>query len=189
MRIWSNLWKIVAVSMGGILFFAGCNGKKETKKLEVNLSQLPEVNITSPKIVVYQLGKELNLTFKNGKLVDYPPKRTYLLFTDGGKFSKIEERFLKELEIPYYPVRDSDLAKEFNISEYPTIVILDRNRTIKYEGFTPYEILKAEKYFHTDFSTLDQNRSHLLLSPDSNSTEKVVDKKRGEKKEGKEGKK
>ena len=135
-----------------LLSGGGCQDRKKERILDIppaggSGDPLPSSpKPAQPKITIYQVG-EYNLTFKNHKLIKYPPKRLYLFFIDGGKYSELEERFLQELGIPYLLVEDPDLDEEFNISSYPTIVILDKNRTIKYEGFTPYEILKAERYF------------------------------------------
>jgi len=100
----------------------------------------------APKTIIYQLG-DYNITFRNGKIIRYPRKRLYLLFSDGSRYCRVEEQFLKELHIPYYVIKDADLNNKFKISIYPTIVILDKHREIRYEGFTPYEILQAETYF------------------------------------------
>ncbi|MEO1942392.1 MAG: hypothetical protein ABGW77_05810 [Campylobacterales bacterium] len=144
--------KVLILSIILLLGGEGCQDRKKEQILDLPPAEssgesLPlSSNPIQSKITIYQVG-EYNLTFKNHKLVQYPPKRLYLFFIDGGKYSELEERFLQELGIPYLLVEDPDLDEEFNISIYPTIVILDRNRTIKYEGFTPYEILKAERYF------------------------------------------
>ena len=38
------------------------------------------------------------------------------------------------------------LKNYFHINTYPTIIILDKNKTIRYENFVPYEILKEERF-------------------------------------------
>lgn len=123
-------------------------------KIESSPREGKEVNTSHPKITIYQLG-DYNITFRGEELIKYPRKRLYLLFSDGGRYCRLEEQFLKELKIPYFVIKDADLDREMNITIYPTIVILDKNRTIRYEGFTPYEILQAETYFQ-----LGQKASH-----------------------------
>jgi hypothetical protein len=55
----------------------------------------------------------------------------------------MQEEVLKYLKIKYYKTNNKFLEKYFKISMYPTTVIIDKNKTIKFENFTPIEILKG----------------------------------------------
>jgi len=128
-----------------ILLFLGCNNHN-TKK-EINLQK--EINTTEKistkkeeKNIIFINLKELNLTFKNNKLI-YPNKKIYILFDDKSNYSKMQQEALKYLKIDYIKTNNKFLQKYFNITIYPTIVILDKNKTTKLENFTPIEILKG----------------------------------------------
>ena len=111
-----------------------------TVKKEVNKTvKKPKV-----KIKTVNIG-DLNLTFKNGKLL-YPPEKTVILFENNNTYSKIQEMVLDKLNVKYYKTGSEFLQNYFNINTYPTIVVLENNKTVKYENFTPYEILKAEGF-------------------------------------------
>ena len=124
-----------------IFLFLGCN--KKTKINEANNTK--EINITKKeyKFKTIILDKNFTLKFKNDKLI-YPSKKTVLLFYDKNFFSKEQIKVLQKLKIKFYKTKNKFLKKYFNINYYPTIVVLDKNKTIKFENFTPYEILKAE---------------------------------------------
>ena len=131
-----------------LIFFLGCSKKEETKNKNPNSTNIQKITKKSKsknenlKTVVL---KDLNLTFKNGKLI-YPKKKTVLLFCDNSKFSKAQKVVLKKLKIPYETTDDKFLENYFHIKIYPTIIVLDKNKTIKYENFVPYEILKTEGF-------------------------------------------
>ena len=133
-----------------IVFFSGCN--KNTKQPETADSNITVVNIdkqnnhnnkTSDITVIKFDGFELK--FKKEKLI-YPENKTVILFDNNNTFSKAQELVLKKLNVKFYKTDNIYLEKYFNIQYYPTIIVLDKNKTIKYENFTPYEILKAEGF-------------------------------------------
>ncbi|WP_456488798.1 hypothetical protein [Caminibacter pacificus] len=133
-----------------LILLTGCNKKESNQKNnENNQSKIIRTesiitkNNEKPKenpIVVIKL-KDLNLTFNNGKLV-YPNKKTVILFDDGTPYCTEQKDVLKRLKVKYITTDNKYLENYFNIKLYPTIVILDKNKTIKYENFTPYEFLK-----------------------------------------------
>jgi len=114
------------------LFFLGCDNKKSNTSNPIKKQN---------KIIIK--GEDFNLTFKNKKLI-YPKKRVILLFFNKSSYSLEEEKILKRLNLTFHKTNNKFLKSYFKIRYYPTIVILDKNQTIKYENFTPYEILKAE---------------------------------------------
>jgi len=69
-----------------------------------------------------------------------------LLFTDSSFYSLEEKKILKKLKLTFYETNSTFLKNYFKISIYPTIVILENNKTVKFENFTPYEILKTEGF-------------------------------------------
>jgi len=122
------------------VFFNACSKKEKISnenKTQIIQESLPKVNIKNIKI------NDLKLSFKNNKLI-FPPKRIILLFENNNTLSKAQELILNKLNVKYYKTNAKFLENYFKIEYYPTIVILDKNRTIKYENFTPYEILKTE---------------------------------------------
>jgi hypothetical protein len=125
-------------------FIIGCNNtKKEVNqtKSQKTENKIKENNTTKNDITIITLN-DFNLTFKNNQLI-YPNKKTYIFFYDDSKFSKMQEEALKYLNIKFYKTNNEFLKKYFKISIYPTIVILDKNKTTKFENFTPIEILKG----------------------------------------------
>jgi hypothetical protein len=87
--------------------------------------------------------KEL-ITIKNHHLI-YPKNKTILLFSDNSEESLAQKDVLDKLNLKYHEINSTKLKSFFNIKYYPTIIILDKNKTIKYEKFIPYEMLKMEK--------------------------------------------
>jgi hypothetical protein len=127
-------------------FIIGCNNTKK----EVNQTKLQktenkiknnENNTTKNNITIITFS-DFNLTFKNNQLI-YPKNKIYILFYDDSKYSKMQEEVLNYLQIKYYKTNNKFLKKYFHITIYPTTVILDKNKTIKFENFTPIEILKG----------------------------------------------
>ena len=127
-----------------LILFIGCN--HHTKKEQI--IQKNKNNLTNKKPIIKKENikiislNDFNLTFKNNKLI-YPSKKIYILFYNNSNYSKMQEDALKYLKIKYYKTNNSFLKNYFNIKIYPTIIILDRNKTIKIENFTPIEILKG----------------------------------------------
>jgi len=129
-----------------ILFIIGCESNshnKNTKKKENNQIKTTTITTKNGNTEIYI--NDIKLVFKNNKLI-YPKKRVILLFGNNQLYSKEEEKVLKKLKLKFYKTNNNFLEKYFNITIYPTIIILDKNKTIKYENFTPYEILKAEGF-------------------------------------------
>jgi len=58
----------------------------------------------------------------------------------------MQENVLKNLNVTYIKTNNQYLKNYFQIQKYPSIIILDKNKTVKFENFVPYEILKAEGY-------------------------------------------
>jgi hypothetical protein len=118
----------------------GCS-KKEEKKSTLTKT-ITDKNGNTIKIVSL---KEFNLTFKNDNLV-YPNQKRVILFCDDSKTCKSQEEILKKLDVNYSKTYNTFLMEYFKIENIPTTIVLDKNKTIKYEGFAPYEILKAEGF-------------------------------------------
>jgi len=122
----------------GILLITGCGKKEESNKnQETKTEQKPK------KVVKVIKLNDVNLTFVNDKLKT-PEKRIILLFDDGTPYCEKEKLVLHALKKKFYVVKDNKYLEDyFNITYFPTIVILDKNETTKYENFTPYEFLKG----------------------------------------------
>ncbi|GAX87129.1 conserved hypothetical protein [Lebetimonas natsushimae] len=130
-----------------LIFFIGCNNntKKEVNN-QINKKLIQAKNKINKKTIdtnttIITLN-DYNLTFKNNQLI-YPKNKIYILFYDESRYSKMQEDALKYLKIKYYKTDSEFLKKYFKITIYPTTVILDKNKTIKFENFTPIEILKG----------------------------------------------
>ena len=126
-----------------IILFIGCE-KKENNQQDVKTSKTQIIKPIKKDETNIKI-KDLTLTFKKNKLI-YPNKRVVLLFSDDKIYSKEEARILEKLNTKFYETNNKFLSTYFDIKYYPTIVVLDKNKTIKYENFTPYEILKAEGF-------------------------------------------
>ncbi|GAB6074155.1 hypothetical protein [Nautilia lithotrophica] len=135
-----------------ILFFTACS--KNTKTGENHIKTETNQTIITPKtnkntknnsdITIIKFDN-FELKFKKNTLI-YPKQKTIILFDNNNTYSKAQELVLKKLNTTYYKTNSTYLENYFNIQTYPTIVVLDKNKTIKYENFTPYEILKAEGF-------------------------------------------
>ena len=128
-----------------IFFILGCESNsqnKNTKKIENNQTKITKTKKINQQII--RVG-DTNLIFKNNKLI-YPDKKTIILFGNKNFYSKEEERILKKLKVKFYKSNNKFLQQYFNITIYPTIIVLDKNQTIRYENFTPYYILKTEGF-------------------------------------------
>ena len=134
-----------------LVFFVACS--KESNKNEVNITQKPNISIKNYEKRVIQeknstkkiVLSDVELIFKDNKLV-CPNKRVVLFFENNTTYSKAQEVVLKKLKTKYIKVSSKFLQDYFNITLFPTLVVLDKNKTIKYENFVPYEILKAEGF-------------------------------------------
>jgi hypothetical protein len=126
-----------------IIFIAGCSKEKHSQNIQTDTNQT-QTKPVKDKILSVRING-LTLKFdKNG--IIYPDKKTILLFDNNNTYSKAQEIVLKKLKVKYYKTDSSVLEEKFGIQTYPTIIVLDRNKTVKYENFTPYEILKAEGF-------------------------------------------
>jgi hypothetical protein len=125
-----------------ILIFLGCNNyhTKNSNNLQKSKTKITKKTLES-NITVIRLN-DINLTFKNQKLL-YPKEKTYLLFYNKSNYSKMQEDVLNYLKIKYIKTDNKFLQNYFKIKIYPTTVILDKNKTVKLENFTPVEILKG----------------------------------------------
>ena len=131
-----------------IIFFTGCSKNSKPKNpvltLEKNQTLNTPPHIQKDNIIVIKFNN-FKLSFKNNKLI-YPKQKTIILFDNNNTYSKAQEAVLKRLNVKYYKTDSDYLQNYFKIQEHPTIVVLDQNKTVKYENFTPYEILKEEGF-------------------------------------------
>jgi len=129
-----------------IIFFNACS---KTNKSNDNsnhiVKQKNDTIIKSENNITFVNINNIRLKFQKGALM-YPDKKIIILFANKNAYSKTEEIVLKKLNVPYFKTDSPYLIDYFRIKEYPTIIVLDKNRTIKYENFTPFEILKAEGF-------------------------------------------
>jgi len=139
------------ILVGILVFFAACS--KESNKNEVNITKKTNINIKNYQKKVIQEKNStkkitldtIELTFQDSNLI-YPNKRVVLFFGNKNRYSKAQEVVLKRLKTKYIKVDSKLLQDYFNITIFPTIIVLDKNKTLRYENFAPYEILKAEGF-------------------------------------------
>ena len=131
-----------------LVFFVACS--KEPGKNEANITKKTNINIKNKitqeknrtkKIVL----NDFELTFQNNRLI-YPNKRVVLFFENNSTYSKAQKLVLKRLKTKYIKVNSKFLQDYFDVEIFPTIIVLDKNKTIRYENFVPYEILRAEGF-------------------------------------------
>ena len=133
-----------------LILFIGCN-KKATHTNEHNITKTSTEsnntkNLKQKNINIITIKENgFNLKFKDNKLI-YPDQKMVILFYDKNFYSQEEERILNKLNVKFYKTRNQFLINYFNITYFPTIVVLDKNKTTKFENFTPYEILKTEGF-------------------------------------------
>ncbi len=131
------------------LLIVGCSHQKKSQNNTTEVNNTKENNNTKMSKQINTIKvikvKDFNLTFKNNKLI-YPKRKMILLFYKNDFYSKEEEKILKKLKIKYYKTNNKFLKKYFHINYLPTIIVLEHNKTIKFENFTPYEILKTEGF-------------------------------------------
>lgn len=147
------------ILVGILVFFVSCS-KEQSQKNETNITKKANINIKNEKKIVQEKNStvvqeknaikkiKLNnfeLIFKDNKLI-YPNKRIVLLFENNNTYSYAQKFVLKRLKIKYIKANSKFLQNYFNITIFPTIIVLDKNKTVKYENFVPYEILKAEGF-------------------------------------------
>jgi hypothetical protein len=122
-----------------VILFIGCNNKEKHPKKQIK--KLINKNKNETNITIIKLN-DCNLTFKNNQMI-YPNQKIYILFDDNSTYSKMQKEVLKQLNVKFYQTHNEYLKKYFKISIYPTTIILDKNKTTKFENFTPIEILKG----------------------------------------------
>jgi len=148
------------ILVGILIFFVACS-KEQSNKHETNITKKTNTNIKNSEEKVIQdknftkvqeknstkkiTLNNLELIFKDNKLI-YPNEKVVLLFENNNSYSKAQELVLNRLKTRYIKVNSEFLQSYFNITLFPTLIVLDKNKTIKYENFVPYEILKAEGF-------------------------------------------
>ncbi|RUM57252.1 MAG: hypothetical protein DSY40_01030, partial [Nautilia sp.] len=67
-----------------------------------------------------------------------------LVFINNSTLSKEQIEELKKNKINFFKTSNKELENYFDIKIFPTLIIIEKNKTKKYEGFIPSEILKYE---------------------------------------------
>ena len=114
-----------------LLFLTGCNNTKT------------HTNKTTKEIIIYQ-NKDLIFRKKDDKIFFDINKTKILLFSDNTNLSKQQIITLKRAKIKFYDINNSEIKTYFKIIKYPTLIILNKHKIKKYEGFIPIEVLKFE---------------------------------------------
>jgi len=122
-----------------LIFISGCSNKEKKESQPKTEIQKSELKPKKQEIIINV--NDINLTFKNNKLI-YPKNRVVILFANDSRYSKEQAEILKKMKLKFYKTDNEYLKKYFNIQKYPTTIILDKNKTIRFENLTPYEFLK-----------------------------------------------
>ena len=142
------------ILIGILVFFVACS-KEQSNKNDPNITQKTNINIKNYEKKIAQekhftkkiILNNFELIFKNNSKLIYPNKKVVLFFKNNNTYSKSQELVLKRLKTKYIKIINSKfLLDYFNITILPTIIVLDKNKIIRYENFVPYEILKAEGF-------------------------------------------
>ena len=128
-----------------LLILTGCNDKNQ-KKEKIYIDDVVKINELNNSVVKNNIIKIKGLKFyeKNNSISYNFEKTKVLVFINGNEYSNLQIKELDKTNIKYYIIDNEKLKQYFKIKEYPTILIVDKNSTKKYEGFIPYEILKYE---------------------------------------------
>jgi len=123
------------------LFFIGCNDSASDKQNIQNSNS----NVIEKKEPI-EIAKFPNLIFKEkNNTIFYETNSTnILLFTDDSKLSTAQIEELNKSKRTFYLIKNKKIMDYFGINSFPTIIILDKNSSKKYEGFVPNEVLKYE---------------------------------------------
>ena len=129
-----------------LLILIGCsdkNQKKEKIYIEdvVKINELNNSNVVKNNVIKI---KDLKFYEKNNSISYNFEKPKILVFINGDKYSNLQIKELDKTNVKYYIIDNEKLKQYFKIKEYPTILVVDKNSTKKYEGFIPAEILKYE---------------------------------------------
>jgi hypothetical protein len=149
-----------------LTFFIGCSEKNHKKvyiqdvipednitknivipdKNETIKTPIKEKTVVKPKITkkIIQI-KDLNFTEENNTIIYSFNSKKILLFVDSNDFSTQQIDALKKAHKKFYIINNEKLKKFFNIKKLPTMIVTkENNKTKKYEGYLPCEVIKYE---------------------------------------------
>ncbi len=137
-----------------LLIFVGCDENKDVKKsikesVQVKTQQKieskkPIVKIKKIRIKNFDNNRSIEFVFKNNKLTSIFKNKIVLLFLNKSILSKEQLSYMKKTKTEFFVVKNQQLIDYFNILDFPSLVILDKNKTKKYNSILPYEVLKIE---------------------------------------------
>jgi len=127
-----------------ILLLSGCENNNSHKV--VIQKQKAETKTNTKIETEKELLKLPTLVFKekNGKISYETNTTNILLFVDNSNLSLAQQEELNRSKRKFYIIKNIKLLNYFDVKKFPTIIILDKNKTKKYEGFVPNEVLKYE---------------------------------------------
>ena len=122
-------------------YFVGCDNKKNINSQQTEITISNETIKSQPKIIKVD---DLEFIENNNTFSYHFENQVILFFSDDSKESKLEQKELKSLNKKFYIIKKPKLIEFFKIVKYPTILIIDKNNTKKFEGFIPAIMLKYE---------------------------------------------
>jgi len=131
------------------LFFIGCNNtNSHSEKKEVKNNKTITKKVVRPikTISTTEIAKFPTLVFKekNGKISYETNTTNILVFTDDSKMSNAQIKELNKSKRNFYIIKSIKLLNYFDIKKFPTLIVLEKNSSKKYEGFVPNEVLQYE---------------------------------------------
>ncbi len=128
-----------------LIFIISCSDTKQTTTQ--TSKQTPNKQITktkktlSPKII-----KVDDLVFRefNDSITYHFDKVVILAFLDNSKLSQNQKVELQHIKQKFYIIKNEKLKNFFKIQTYPTIIVIEQNKTKKFNGFVPRVVLNYE---------------------------------------------
>ena len=123
------------------ILLVGCNNHStDNKKKEIksNISKSLKKKILknfNNKLIFFEQNREISYKIE---------KKQILVFINNSTLSKEQIEELRKNKIDFFKTSNKELENYFDIKIFPTLIIIEKNKTKKYEGFIPSEILKYE---------------------------------------------
>jgi thioredoxin-related protein len=122
------------------IVFIGCSDKKETKII----IEEPKPVVEKIEITNFDKNSTIEFIFKEDKLVSNFNKKLILLFLNNSALSQEQLSHMKRTKKDFFIVKNAKLLDYFNVLEFPSLIILEKNSTKRYNSILPYEVLKVE---------------------------------------------
>jgi len=123
------------------ILLIGCNNHSSNNKNREIKDNIPK---SQQKEVIKNFNNKLIFFEKNREISYKIEKKQILVFINNSTLSKEQIEELRKNKIDFFKTSNKELENYFDIKIFPTLIIIEKNKTKKYEGFIPSEILKYE---------------------------------------------